>query len=160
MKIEYSKLIGESGHYKTQSLFYEFRYQTNSDYMPFTLKERDVHGHQSIYQIYMSCDSEYEAAQKLLGSWKHWEILCECTWFIKELDKWREEREIREAAIGKAMLIEKAKEGNVPAARSLLESSSKRKAGRPSSAEVINERKKQAAVDTKVSSIIERMANK
>lgn len=151
---------GDSGHYVTQALFYEFRFQTKCEDAPYTLGEFDHKGHKSMYQIYMGCDSEYEAAQKLLGSWKHWERLSECGWFKEYLEKWRDERQIREAALGKKVLIEKAEEGFVPAAKALLELAGKRKAGRPTKLEVTEERKKQANMDTKVSSILERMSGK
>ena len=160
MEIDYSKFVGEQGHYLTQALFYEFRFQTKNFDAPYTMKENDYKGHKSIYKIYMDCDSEYEAALKILNSWKHWEILCESPWFLKELEKWRQEREIREAALGKAVLIREAENGNVPAARVLYEQVSKRKAGRPTKDEVTAEKKKQAAIDSKVSSIIDRMANR
>lgn len=158
--IDYSKIISDGGHYLTQALFYEFRYQTKAEYIPYTLRERDHGDYLSMYKIYMACDSEYEAAQKLLNSWKHWEILCASPWFAPEIAKWREEREIKDAALGKSVLIEKAQEGNVPAARALFDATVKRKAGRPSALEVTHERKKQAAIDSKVSNIIDRMAKK
>ena len=110
-----------------------------------------------MYQIYMSCDSEYEAAMLLLNSWKHWEVLCNAPGFMKELVKWREEREIREAAIGKKVLIEEAENGNVAAARYLVDINTKRKAGRPSKDEVEGQKRKEAAINNKVSSLIERM---
>ncbi len=160
MKIDYSKLIGVGGHYLTQGLFYEFRFQTNSEYMPFTLKERDYKGYLSAYKIYMSCETEYEAALKILNSWKHWEFLCESPWFAKELAKWREERDIRDAANAKCILMEEASNGNVTAAKAVLDLATKRKAGRPTKVEVDGEKKKQAAIDNKVSSIIERMSSK
>lgn len=160
MNIDYTKLINSTGCYMTQALFYEYRFQTNSDYMPFTMKERDHNGYISVYRVYMECDSEYEAAYKLLNSWKHWQVLCSAPWFAKELKKWREEREIREAALGKAVLIEEAGNGNVSAARALLDLSGKRKAGRPTKLEVQEEKAKQAKIESKVSSILERMADK
>lgn len=158
--IDYSRLIGPNGHYRTQSMFYEFRFQTDSDYMPFTLKERNHKGLLSAYKIYMSCDSEYEAAYKMLNSWKHWELLCESPWFMKELTKWRCERDIREAALGKATLIDQAQDGNAAAARALIDLSNKKKVGRPTKLEVEAEKKKQAAIDNKVTNILERMADK
>ena len=136
MDIDYSKLVGENGHYKTQSLFYENRFQSRGEKPIFNLKENDYKGTLSMYKIYMSSSSEYEAAYRILNSWKHWEILCESPFFKKHITKWREEREIREAAIGKATLIEQAEGGNVAAAKALLDPVTKRKAGRPTKEEV------------------------
>lgn len=144
-----SRLLGEGGQYLTQGLFYEYRHQA-AKLGPYCLKEYDWKGCKSMYQVYMSCASEYEAALKILGSWKHWQILCQAPFFAREVEKWREEVEIREAALGKATLIAQAKEGNVSAAKELVKSAEKRSVGRPSKAEIDAERKKQAAIDTKV----------
>ncbi len=160
MEIDYSKLIGVGGHYLTQALFYEYRHQAKSEYMPYTMKDRDYKGYLSVYKIYMSCESEYEAAQKILNSWKHWEFLCESPWFAKELAKWREERDIRDAANAKSILMEESFKGNVTAAKAVLDMTTKRKAGRPTKVEVAGEKKKQAAIDNKVSNLLERMSKK
>ena len=157
LDIDYSKLITDNNQFLTQGMFWEFRHSTRSTYYPFNLKERDYKTSISMYQIYMSCDSEYEAAMLLLNSWKHWEVLCNAPWFMKELVKWREEREIREAAIGKKVLIEEAENGNVAAARYLVDINTKRKAGRTTKDEVEGQKRKEAAINNKVSSLIERM---
>lgn len=153
-----SPYISDQGHYLTQGLFYEFRHQTKRFDAPYNLREDDHKGSKSAYKIYMSCDTEYEAAQKLLGSWKHWEILCAAPFFARELDKWREERAIKEQSLATKVLLDQIQEGSVPAAKSILDSH-KRKAGRPSKAEVDGERKRQANLDSKVSSIVERMSS-
>ena len=149
--------ISDQGHYMTQGLFYEYRHQTKNFDAPYNLREDDYKGSKSVYKIYMSCDTEYEAAQKILGSWKHWEILCKSPFFSKEIEKWREERAIREQALAKGVLLEQTREGNITAAKGVLETH-KRKAGRPSKIEVEGERKRQANIDSKVSSIVERMS--
>lgn len=153
--LEYSQLRATTGQYLTQGLFYEFRHRTScSDIGPYNLKEHDFKGSLSMYQIYMSCASEYEAAQKLLGSWKHWAILCEIHWFKKHLETWREEREIKEAAVGKATILYQAKEGNVTAAKELVSLATKRKAGRPSKLEIEAEKKKQIAIESNVTNLL------
>lgn len=149
--------ISDQGHYLTQGLFYEFRHQTKNFNAPYNLKERDHKDSKSMYQIYMDCETEYEAAQVLLGSWKHWEILCKAPFFVPEIEKWREERAIREQALAKKVLLEQTRDGNVTAAKSVLDSH-KRKAGRPSKQEVEGERRRQAGLESKVSSIVERMS--
>jgi len=112
-----------------------------------------------MYRIYMEAETEYEAAMTLLNSWKHWEILTATTWFQEHITKWRAEREIREAAIGKAVLISQAREGNVAAAKALHDQATKRKAGRPTKDRVEGEVKRQAAVESKVSNILDRMSS-
>jgi hypothetical protein len=148
-----SQLVNSNGRFLTQGLFYEYRYQSAKT-GPYNLKEQDWKGTLSMYQIYMACDSEYDAAQRLLGSWKHWEALLESPFFIAEVSKWREEREIKEAALAKTVLLEQAEEGSVSAAKSLLDQITKRKAGRPTKAEVTAERQKQAAIDSNVTSLL------
>jgi hypothetical protein len=148
-----SRLRSDAGQYFTQGLFYEYRHQSTNK-APYNLKERDWKGTKSMYQIYMSCDSEYEAAMRLLGSWKHWQTLLNSPFFAKEVEKWREEREIKDAAMAKSVLVEQANEGNVAAAKTLLDMSTKRKAGRPTKAEVQAEKRKQAAISSKVTDLL------
>jgi len=157
--IEYEKLIGDGGHYKTKGIFYEYKALTKSDYCPFNLKERDLkNGSISMYRIYMSCDTEYDAAKILLNSWKHWEILCDAPFFRPFIEKWREEREIRDASMARKILLAEAEEGNVTAAKAVYDQATKRKAGRPSKAEVEGHKRKMAAVSGNVANIVDRMA--
>ena len=61
----------------TKALFFENRFQTTvTEPAPYCLKSNDWEAkgvvYRSMYLIYMSCDSEYEAAIKLLGNFQHW----------------------------------------------------------------------------------------
>lgn len=157
--------IGSGGHYLTKGLFYEFRYQCNDpDAAAYTLNENDIvkndKPYKSMYKLYMQCDTEYEAAKLLLDSWPHWVKLADSSWFKPYLEKWREEREIKEIALGKSVLIKESESGNASAAKALIEFNKKQGAGRPTKAKVQAEIKKKAAIDTKVSSLLERMADK
>lgn len=114
----------------TQALFYEYRHQsTCKTPAVYTLKDKDWEGCKSMYLIYMQCDSEYEAAHALLGSWTHWTKLKGTSWFASHLEKWNEERTIREEALAHKTLLDQAKEGNVTAAKALM--SGTKKPGRP-----------------------------
>lgn len=109
----------------TQGLFFEYRFQTTTEITaPYTLKPYDhtLHSisYKSMYLIYMSCDSEYEAAIKLLGSYAHWLKLAKAPWFSPYLERWNEELELREAALAKSKLVALTEAGNVTAARTLL----------------------------------------
>lgn len=123
----------------TQALFYEFRHQTTSTVKPpYTLKEHDWEGSVSMYQLYMQYDTEYEAAIAILGSWSHWNKLCERSWFTKHKDKWDAEKQVKIKAMAEQQLIRAAEEGNVPAARYLHEGKKPqpaRKRGRPTNHE-------------------------
>lgn len=115
-----SNLVGT-----TQAMFFEHRYSTTSKVTaPYCLKpydwEKDGITYRSMYLIYMSCDSEYEAAIKLLGSYPHWQKLAKAPWFRKHLDKWNDELVLREQALAKSELVALTQRGNVTAARTLL----------------------------------------
>lgn len=111
----------------TKALFYEFRHQTTMTgkgiRAPYTLKAydwiKDGITYRSMYHIYLRCDSEYEAAIVLLGSYAHWQRLKQCKWFIPYLDIWELERNKRDEAIARSILIQQAEQGNVSAARSI-----------------------------------------
>lgn len=123
----------------TKALFFEYRYQTTvTDNAPYTLKYQDFvgpdgHRYKSMYQIYMNCDSEYEAAIKILGSFPHWKKLKRCSWFHDHIEKWEEERNIRDEAIARSILVKLAETGNVTAARTLFSNANatKKIMGRP-----------------------------
>ncbi len=155
---EREQLIASNGFPLTMGLFYEFRHQGEADPV-YTLKEYDWKGCLSMYKIYMNSGSEYEAAMKLLGSWPHWRKLCKCSWFKPYLEEWKEEVLIREAALGKSVLIEAAEDGNVTAAKELVNQLNKKAPGRPSKKDNQEERRKLDAVDKKVISILERAGN-
>ncbi len=125
-------------HKVTKALFYEFRFQTTvKDKAPYTLGnhdyERDGHIYLSMYQIYMTCDSEYEAAIKILGSFPHWRKLKKCKWFQEYIEQWESERNIRDEAIARSQLVKLAEAGNVTAARTLYANSkaTTKERGRP-----------------------------
>lgn len=115
----------------TQALFYEYRHQTTTGIQaPYTLKERDWKGSKSMYKIYMEHETEYEAAIALLGSWQHWKKLSKVAWFQAYKQAWDEEREIRQKAVARNTLLKQAKEGNVTAAKALIDGEKKPR-GRP-----------------------------
>lgn len=131
-KVPMEQLRTSGGIQMTQGLFVEWVYQTGFTVFPYTLKDYDHKGCASMYKIYMSHDTEYEAAQELVGSWKHWLKLCECTWFQKYIVAWRKERDVRDNAIGKKVLIEQALDGSITAAKTLFDIGRIQSKGRPS----------------------------
>lgn len=109
----------------TKALFYEHRHQTTVTLdAPYCLKPNDHEFkgvvYKSMYLIYMSCDSEYEAAIKLLGNYQHWTKLKRCTWFLPYVEEWNAELVLRESALAKSKLVTLTEAGNVTAARTLL----------------------------------------
>jgi hypothetical protein len=109
---------------KTRSLFWEARdaIPDKDQKAPLTLslEHREEAGCHSLYKLYMSYPTEYDAAMGILGSWQHWEKLCKCKWFKPYRDAWEDERQVHEQAIAKKALIEQAEEGSVSAARALI----------------------------------------
>lgn len=120
----------------TKALFYEHRHVTTvQENAPYCLKANDHEFkgvvYKSMYLIYMSCDSEYEAAIKLLGNYQHWTKLKRCTWFIPYVEEWNAELVLRESALAKSKLVTLTEAGNVTAARTLLNEKKVAGAGKP-----------------------------
>lgn len=94
------KLLKDSGNrYRTQSLFIEF---ANPKYITlFTLDREDKDGAVSLYRKYMEIadPTEYQVALQLLGDWRHWEVLTNCSWFKPIIEDWRRELEARRKSI-------------------------------------------------------------
>lgn len=108
----------------TQALFYEYRHKSTSKIQaPYTLKNYDVNiggrHYRSMYMEYMACDSEYEAAIKLLGSYAHWLRLTKTNWFAPYIEQWETERNIRDDALARSVIIRLTEAHNVTAAKSL-----------------------------------------
>ena len=108
----------------TQALFQEWEYVSTvkDQRAPFTLASyhKPDRGYLSLYLLYLECDSEYEAAMTILGSWQHWQKLCKCKWFKPLRDRWEDERKTRDESLAQKTLLKEAKAGNVTAAKALL----------------------------------------
>lgn len=126
------QLLGPTRIQYTKALFYE--HEPSS--APYTMctrdKERDGRKVISAYQVYMQSVDEYDAAMRLVGSMEHWRKLCSLKWFMDGipgradgLKQWRKDMKDRDASNAKKLLMEKASEGNVQAARYLHEVSTK-----------------------------------
>lgn len=136
-KEEYELPIPVGLRHATQALFYEYRHRSTSKIKaPYTLKNYDVNiggkHYRSMYMEYMACDSEYEAAIKLLGSFAHWQRLTKTNWFAPYVEAWEEERNIRDDALARSVIVRLTEAHNVTAAKSLqaVSQKSKGKAGR------------------------------
>lgn len=150
---ERTDLVDHVGAYRTQSLFLETKGVTALEPL-LTLKEIDWEYKgktlPSLKRIYMELEdpTEYEVAIHVFGSWPHWLRLLENKAIRQEIDKWREELElkIRSKAL-KAMLDTASFEGakGTAAAKYLAERGwVKRPAGRPSKAEQKGQMKQDA----------------
>lgn len=166
-KIDYSSYLGfeaadadtsvlrdGQGRMRTRSLFYEtFDYRVKGGSLEplYTLAEDTKHGLPSFWKIYMECPTEFQAAIRLVGGIRHWDVLVNTKWFMNPtlrdtngnyvlgLEKWREYRARRDNDLAKAVLIKLAGEGNVAAAKALLAADR---------AEVVTDAKKKKEADT------------
>ena len=138
-----SKYKADNGIQLTQGLFYEW----NKPDAPYTLRSEDYTSrkgveYKSVSAIYRQCDSEYDAAMKIVESWEHWKKLCSLPWFAtghvtasglryQGLVDWKEEQDLRKKAEAESVLMDMIKEGNVTAAKFIFEQNNKTRAGRP-----------------------------
>lgn len=120
-------LISENGVLLTKALFLE-TYDKRGNYRPlYTLSDREKHGYPSAYQIYMAAADEYDAAEKLVGSWRHWRKLLRCGWFMKGgdqwegLEQWREDMAARDMSVAKSAILKAARSGDSAAANRLAQ---------------------------------------
>lgn len=122
--------LGGNGAYRTENLFLETSRSLDSIGPVYTLREHEVEykgGYlPSSYQVIRSSSSEYEAAIRLLGSFRHWERLKSSgrVWSkgvsgrpAIPLKTALEDMDRRIKAEGRDILIGMAKSGNVTAAK-------------------------------------------
>jgi hypothetical protein len=124
-------LRGANNILLTQALFVEFG---NED-APYTLKVEHLNKNGKTYvslcKVFLESVDEYEAAMRLVGSWKHWQRLCDNKWFsegwepfnYEGLNSLRETMKLRDKSAAKRKLMEAMDSGNVTAAKILLDSS-------------------------------------
>ncbi len=77
----------------------------------------------SAHEIYMNSLTEYEAAMKLVGTWKYWKGMIKSSVRIRKLvNDWREEKLLIDQNRARELMWQAAQKGNASAARFLLES--------------------------------------
>jgi hypothetical protein len=161
--VDKALLRSSNGIMKTEGLFIESASKINSmtnrlAATPiYTLKDYDKPGYPSMYLIYIDCVTEYEAAMKLLGSYRHWKKLCQSTMFIEYLEEWREERKARDEAVARTTLLASVVDGNVSAAKTIMDESKRKGAGRPSKVEVAGEMSRAVKDQAHLENIVDRM---
>lgn len=146
-----SKFRDRTGKLITQSLFIENGY--NTEFAVYTLTDEDKEYKGKVYpslrRLYLECmdPTEYTFATTYLWGWEHWQRLYANKLLTPEIDKWREELEVklRSLAISK---IKAAAGNNFNAAKWIADGSWKGLRGRPSKAELAREKKiRERAVD-------------
>jgi len=127
---ELEDYICENGHYAIKQMFLELNDGGGVKGVKpcFTLKNREHKGYPSAYEVYMSSVDEYDAALKLAPNMRVWDKMLESEWFMNGMDQrsfdgvsaWREHMRLRDASLAKRVLLEKASDNDVSAAKALL----------------------------------------
>lgn len=123
------RLVDKRNVQLTSALFKEtFKQTKDPDIKPiYTLRDYDIEGYPSAYQIYIESVDEVDAAIKLLGSLSHWRKLTSLKWFMEGdpsigfsgLKQWREDKTLLEASMAKEVILSQCKSGNLSAAKSI-----------------------------------------
>ena len=110
-KIDVSVFKDVNGRWRTISLFDELSsVDSKLKYPPiFLLREsEDRDGLTSMKRIYMEAmdPTEWKAAQRIFGCWDAWEALWNCPPFMAELEKWRNELQLKLRSLAVDQIID------------------------------------------------------
>lgn len=167
MNIDKDAMIDAKGAPLTQGLFLETSY-ANTENVMYTLKSRDyVYKGKtlpSIKRLYLEMEdpTEYHFAYKYFLDWDHWQRIKNNALIAKQMKGWREELDVRVAAMGIRAMMDLALDAEKPnfqAANFLAERKwDKRPAGRPSKEMVEREARIAAKIDDEFSADLKRMS--
>ncbi len=89
-------------------------------------------------KIYLHSDGEHDFLVKLVGSFKHWNILKELRWFKLRLDLWQDEWRMYQQDKARVYLdMHASAKGGAGAARALFDDAKKTNVGRPRKQKVV-----------------------
>lgn len=162
--VDKSKMRGDNGVMRTQSLFLEESYGDQSA-VCYTLSPFDKGKIPSIYQLYVDFGDpdEFTFANTYFLGMDHWRKICEAPFFAPHLEKMRADLRLK---IKSEALYRIRKEAEDPESKNYFAAlkylsdggyEEKAKKGRPSKAAVAAEAKKQAAVKSELDEILSRM---
>lgn len=163
--------LEQTGHYRTDSLFKERiakRHKNRGTKAVYTLTEREpAKGYEKLYDIFINSADEYDFAIKAFGAKGHLDKLKEISWFMegwqgcpsfRGYNAWLDDMKERDASIGKKVLIERAQDGDVTAAKKLIDlhkqTASK---GRPKKEDIQREAAKRAEEKTDIEEDLKRL---
>lgn len=137
------------GTYYTKALFVEHS-TPESDWslVRYTLRDQDVEKNGVTYPsvrrlfVELEDESEYLFATTYFASWKHYQKLLRCKWFICVIEDARQELQVRLASRNLQEIRKKAEQGNLQANTYLLEQKHREKkssVGRPTKARILEE---------------------
>ena len=164
-------LKDDQGRWRTRSIFFETSEPGLREQYPplYTLKDEPhtIYGvtYPSARQIYLEERdlTEYSAAMKLLGSWRHWKWLCSVQWFQEYIQEWRDELEVilrSEAIRGIAKDASSESRTRITSAKWMAEKGWAKddKRGRPSKKKIEKEAKIHNRIAEELDDDIERMS--
>ena len=167
MEIDKSKLTDNQGRPLTESLFLELNY--SREFAVYTLKEYDYKFEGKVYpsikRLYLAHEDplEYDFACRYFLGWQHWLRLNENKKISAEVEKWREELDLKLRSQGVRDIIAMAAEeaqGSFQAAKYMAEKGwEKRRPGRPSKAELEKLNNIKNKIDDELSADIKRMSD-
>lgn len=126
-------LFDNRGHRRTASLFLEASQDPHNPPV-FTMRDVERNGLPSAYELYMESADEDDAARTMVGTPRHWAKLLKCKWFMEGdpeqgyvgLVEWRKDMAARDASNAKKTLLTESNNGNIAAAKALLQMADKK----------------------------------
>lgn len=148
------------GRLYTQGLFLEQGYNTESAVYTLSDQDKEYQGkiYPSLRRLYleMSDPTEYHFAIKYLWGWDHWLRITANKALLEEIEKWREELEVKLRAVGVRSIIS-ASGMSFNAAKWVADGKWTLRRGRPSKEELEKERSIRERVAKEVESDSERI---
>lgn len=163
--------LESNGQFRTDSLFVERLTKRHKDAGAepvYCLSERqEKKGVKRLYDLFISAVDEYDFAVKAFGSKAHLDKLKSIQWFLhgwagcktfRGYNAWLEDMEARDESTGKRILIEKAEDGDVSAAKKLIDMNKKTNTkGRPKKEDIQREAAKKADEAAEVQDDLKRL---
>lgn len=111
---------------------------------------------EDVTEYLFATESDVLDGGKKGDKWKHWQMICKSPYCKNDIERWREELEIKLRAKALREIIKTARsEKGFQAQKYLADKGWSQKRGRPSKEEVEGERKKHAAVMDEVDELYE-----
>jgi len=163
--------LEENGQYRTDSLFVEriMKRHKNRGLTPvYCLNERQsIKDCPQLYKIFMESADEYDFAVKAFGSKGHLDKLKNIKWFtegwqgsvtFRGYDAWLDDMRERDLSTAKKVLLDRAADGDVSAAKKLVDMNKPTHVrGRPKKEDITREAARQAEEKTDIADDAKRL---
>lgn len=99
--------------------------------------DQEIDGTIPLKALFMQYPTEYDFAVAVFGQWAHWQAIKDSKWFQKYYKEWDRERKEMEVARARKTLLDKMADGDVAAAKKIIDEAKPRAAvGRKTKEEV------------------------